>query len=109
MNEVKLNQIQSQPPSLSQPRTVKTKRSFWRIFLLLVFLLVLVLGAVEGARRYRMANTNHDPNGSDVYAIFLTNGQVYFGEMIGKNSKEITLSNIYYLQPGQPGEVATQG
>jgi|SRR3989344_8478084 len=111
MNQVNLNQMPSQHPSAFQPRPVRTKRSFWRIFLLLVLVLALVLGAAEGVRRYRMANTIQDPDGSGVYAVFLSNGQVYFGEMVSKNSEEIVLSKIYYLQPGtQPaGEGATQG
>jgi hypothetical protein len=31
-------------------------------------------------------------------AVFLTNGQVYFGKMMENNDKEIVLSNVFYIQ-----------
>lgn len=31
-------------------------------------------------------------------AVFLTNGQVYFGKLSGVNSEYVVLKNIYYLQ-----------
>ncbi|MEK7116535.1 MAG: hypothetical protein AAB837_00010 [Patescibacteria group bacterium] len=31
-------------------------------------------------------------------AVFLTNGQVYFGKMVKNNEKEITLNNVFYIQ-----------
>jgi hypothetical protein len=34
-------------------------------------------------------------------AVFLTNGQVYFGKLSDANSNWITLTNIYYLQVTQ--------
>lgn len=33
-----------------------------------------------------------------VYAVFLTNGQVYFGEISSEDEKALTLKGIYYLQ-----------
>ncbi|MEI6288384.1 MAG: hypothetical protein WCP18_02235 [bacterium] len=36
--------------------------------------------------------------GSDWQAIFLTNGQVYFGKVKGMNDKTVILADIYYLQ-----------
>ena len=35
----------------------------------------------------------------DTYsAVFLINGQVYFGKMVENNTKEIVLNEVYYLQ-----------
>ncbi len=34
------------------------------------------------------------------YAVFLANGQVYFGNMLDNNSLEIVLRNVYYIQSG---------
>jgi hypothetical protein len=34
-------------------------------------------------------------------AIFLSNGQVYFGELVEKNKDELVLKNIFYIQAGQ--------
>ncbi len=34
-------------------------------------------------------------------AVFLTNGQVYFGKMSGENSRYLVLRDVYYLQVAQ--------
>lgn len=39
---------------------------------------------------------------SGYQAVFLTNGQVYFGKMSDINSMYVTLKDIYYLQVTQP-------
>lgn len=39
--------------------------------------------------------------GSDYQAIFLTNGQVYFGKAANLNGNYINLSDVYYLQVSQ--------
>ena len=43
---------------------------------------------------------NNETSG-DWQAVFLTNGQVYFGKLSGTNSDWTTLKNIYYLQVQQ--------
>jgi len=40
-------------------------------------------------------------NISDYSAVFLTNGQVYFGKIYGRTDTQIDLRNIYYLQVNQ--------
>ena len=46
-------------------------------------------------------------------AVFLTNGQVYFGIVTFTSDKEITLRDVYYLQSGSgsqtPGNLESQG
>lgn len=37
-------------------------------------------------------------NGNEYQAVFLTNGQVYFGKLSNPNSDYISLDDIYYLQ-----------
>jgi hypothetical protein len=39
---------------------------------------------------------------SGYQAVFLTNGQVYFGKLSGINGKYATLTDIYYLQVTTP-------
>lgn len=41
-------------------------------------------------------------------AVFLTNGQVYFGKLSGKGGKYATLHDIYYLQLAQAPQPSTQ-
>ena len=40
-------------------------------------------------------------NISDYSAVFLTNGQVYFGKVYGRTAETVDLRNIYYLQVNQ--------
>ncbi|KKU26139.1 MAG: hypothetical protein UX39_C0012G0016 [Candidatus Magasanikbacteria bacterium GW2011_GWA2_46_17] len=39
---------------------------------------------------------------SDYHAVFLTNGQVYFGKITEERERYIKLTDIYYLQLKQP-------
>lgn len=48
-----------------------------------------------------------DVSGYD--AVFLDNGQVYFGKMISKSDSEIVLSNVYYLQANDGGATTPSG
>jgi hypothetical protein len=41
------------------------------------------------------------PNRSTYQAVFLVNGQVYFGRLKGINSKTPVLDDVYYLQVNQ--------
>ena len=44
---------------------------------------------------------------SGYQAIFLTNGQVYFGKLTNPDSDYVTLTDIYYLQVGPQQGSAT--
>src|SRR5690606_23717402 len=46
-------------------------------------------------------------NISDYSAVFLTNGQVYFGKIYTSNTRIVDLRDIYYLQVGQNLQNAT--
>ncbi len=41
-------------------------------------------------------------SGSDYQAVFLTNDQVYFGKVGRSFNDQVILTDIYYLQVGQP-------
>lgn len=41
-------------------------------------------------------------NGATYQAVFLANGQVYFGKITSRKGDYIVLNNIYYLQAVQP-------
>ena len=47
---------------------------------------------------------------NDWQAVFLSNGQVYFGKVQGVSEKALTLGNIYYLQVvSKPLQTTQQG
>ena len=51
-------------------------------------------------------------NVSEYQAVFLTNGQVYFGKLEDQSSRYVTLTDIYYLQVNEPlqqGQEQTAG
>lgn len=54
------------------------------------------------------AFANHElgdksPKGKQYQAVFLTNGQVYFGKLSGVGSKTYVLKNVYYIQSNPQG------
>ncbi len=50
------------------------------------------------------------PRFSNSYqAVFLSNGQVYFGKLYHENSKFAILTNVYYLQVTQPPQPLQEG
>lgn len=49
------------------------------------------------------------PKGGSYQAVFLTNGQVYFGKMKGTSGNYVTLKDVFYIQsnPQQAGASAS--
>lgn len=69
--------------------------------LLTVIALILILGGVgwylaSSGMLPGLKNNAGAP--SDLHAVFLTNGQVYFGKLSDPNNQLVTLNDIYYLQ-----------
>jgi hypothetical protein len=46
-------------------------------------------------------NENTNINTDEYQAVFLTNGQVYFGKLADLNNKYVTIHDVYYLQVQQ--------
>lgn len=68
-------------------------------FLGILIILVIIVGVVYGA--YKLYNNRSNSNGSR-QAVFLTNGQVYFGYTQNESAQYVTVTDIYYLQVQQP-------
>ena len=85
------------------------------VLLTLFFLVlaVLVLGASvlfgviysEQIRKANLVKLNSDK----YHAVFLSNGQVYFGLLSNYNTENPKLSDIYYLQLAQSTQAAPEG
>lgn len=71
------------------------------IVTILVVVIVVIVGWY-GLAKFGIINSNSSNKiafvSSDWQAIFLTNGQVYFGKVRGTSNKTLTLGDIYYLQ-----------
>jgi len=92
--------MEIQSPSQSSPNAGSGSKAFWW-FLLLILIIVLVmyvlpmLGITAG-------NSTKPLSKGDWQAMFLDNGQVYFGKVEGELSDPVLLKDIYYLQVIQP-------
>ena len=81
-----------------------------------IILLVIVFGVAIARSRGLLGlsdgsiQKDSGSNISDYSAVFLTNGQVYFGKVYGHTDAGLDLRNIYYLQVNQqvqPDQKAT--
>jgi hypothetical protein len=76
--------------------------------ILAVILLVLVIVGVLFRNRLFPSSTNTNTAGTEqsassgYQAVFLSNGQVYFGKLSGMTASYATLKDIYYLQVTTP-------
>lgn len=71
-----------------------------------VFLAILLLAVIAGSTCWLAFKPAHDVssqaiNKGEFQALFLTNGQVYFGKLSNLDEKYVTLTDIYYLQVQQ--------
>jgi hypothetical protein len=106
----------SSMPGVPQPSGIKAKVSPSKLnlintFLLYLVVLILVVGAVVYAfHRQNLnkqslnsnASESSQVNSSEYQAVFLTNGQIYFGKLTTITSSYVKLANIYYLVTQQP-------
>jgi hypothetical protein len=94
-----MNQPMNQPmngqPMMHQPKASKTP---WLVLAVVVIVVLAVLGFLF---RDKLGATKSNAKLSGYQAVFLTNGQVYFGNMTDKNDRYVTLKDIYYLQVNQ--------
>lgn len=69
---------------------------------IIVVIVVLLLAGGAGYLWWTTKSLTSD----DYHAVFLTNGQVYFGKLASKRGDYLVLTDIYYLQANkaiQPG------
>lgn len=126
-DEIKINRPTQQPvqvkpeysPAVTQenkePASHPTSKTPW-ITLAIVVLLLGIGGVVFRDKLLGKAKTGNvlgaTTNGYE--AVFLTNGQVYFGRLSNPSQDYVTLTDIYYLQVGpqqgsaQPNQPAPQ-
>ena len=69
-----------------------------------VILIIIVIGVIFGLYRFGQNKTSigetlfNTNKSSGWQAVFLTNGQVYFGKLAKSSGQFVTLRTIYYLQ-----------
>lgn len=73
------------------------KNSNPKMIAILILIILIILGGLFYFFVYRRGFTQ-----ADYQAVFLSNGQVYFGKLTNKNAKYVLLEDIYYLQLKRP-------
>jgi len=70
------------------------------VILGIVVVVLVVLGVLFRGQLFKGPASTTTANSSAYVAVFLTNGQVYFGKLTEANSDYPVLDDIYYLQVG---------
>ncbi len=70
-----------------------------KVLIVVVVIIVILLALCVGGWKMMMADSAVKKG--QYQAIFMTNGQVYFGKLSNINEKYVQLNNIYYLQVQQ--------
>ena len=93
MNDIRFGQLAEQGEH-PQKKGGETLKVFFKLigFALIVLLMVGGLWFARGIWSSKKALPDA------YYAVFLTNGQVYFGRLASKSDKEVVLKNVFYLQ-----------
>lgn len=93
----------------SNKRSIKSFRRLGSLTIIVLLLLVLG-GGVGIIMRYKTSQKltySNDIKKNQFQAIFLTNGQVYFGKINSIGPEYMKLGNVYYLQVQQSVQPST--
>lgn len=103
-DEIRVNRPQPQMVQESSAGMMPSNRGSklpW-IILGVVVVVLLVVGFMFRDKLMGKGGEMAEGKNSGYQAVFLTNGQVYFGKLSGINGKYATLTDIYYLQVTTP-------
>ena len=122
-DEIKVSRPQTQPqqqysrpePTMDRPEPKSRVSKLPWIILGVVVVVLIILGLVFRSQLFGKPATGGQAAGgaatsskpSDYVAVFLTNGQVYFGRLKNPDGDYVTLNDIYYLQVGPQQGSAT--
>jgi len=86
--------------TMAKPATKKKGGFFrWLIVLIIVLLIILAgLFVVSKVTGWNVLGIDKSSTDGDWQAVFLSNGQVYFGQTVKNTDDNLILEDIYYLQ-----------
>jgi hypothetical protein len=87
-------------------RSTVTRRSNANTMLMPTIVVVIII-AVIAAGFWAMQQGWFMSGNQGVKAVFLENGQVYFGKIVRETSQEIQLADVYYIQVQDQQQPAT--
>lgn len=107
---------------MEQANTVKTGESsnfqkptkasggFVKWVVIIVLIALIIVGGLYVISKYSRFNVlGLSGSNENWQAVFLTNGQVYFGKVAKEGSSNVVLKDIYYLQVTQPLQTSGEG
>lgn len=103
----------SDTEKMAQPKGKKKGGFFRWLIVLIIVLLIIVAGlfVVSKVTGWNVLGIDTGKTSGEWQAVFLSNGQVYFGQVINENAETVVLEDIYYLQVTralQPAEGSTE-
>jgi len=97
-----MNQIMNGQPQMGSAQPMQSQGSSRAPWVVLVIVVVVVLAVLGFLFRDKLGmGSKSETKLSGYQAVFLTNGQVYFGKVSDMRDKYVTLKDIYYLQVNQ--------
>jgi hypothetical protein len=105
-------EMPAMPDDIRRPSSGGSKMPW--IILVIVLVIVIALGVIfRDKLMTAFSGSGAAGKASGYQAVFLSNGQVYFGKMSGATDTYVTLKDVYYLQvtnpPLQGSKESTQG
>lgn len=91
----------SQAPQPIRPISGREPKKSFRLKPLLITALVLIVVAgliIAGSILFRKFSSGTAIDSSKYQAVFLSNGQVYFGKLQNSTGEYLKLTNVFYLQ-----------
>lgn len=73
-----------------------TKSGWAMIISIAIIIILLIYLVIQNLSNGHVGGLSQ--NKANWQAIFLSNGQVYFGNMVSENNDSVIIQNIYYLQ-----------
>jgi len=101
----------AEQPMMAQPQAPKKSGLANKIITIVIVIVVILIGLflVSKYTKWNILNVNKTDVSADGWqAVFLTNGQVYFGKIVKETDDMILLQNIYYLQVAQSPQPAPE-
>ncbi len=102
---------QSSQTEKSSRKTGKGSKGTKKLAIALILVIVIALAGLAGFGYSKLVAGGANFNGSiekdRFQAVFLTNGQVYFGKLQNVEGNYVKLNNIYYLQVQQSVQPST--
>ena len=99
--------------TIDQPTTKKKGGWGTKILVIIIVIVVILIGLylVSKYTDWNVLNVNKTATVKTTgwQAVFLSNGQVYFGQIVNLSNDQLVLEEIYYLQVTQQIQPAPEG